>query len=100
MSRSRTCESAPGSPGLCVHAIVIGALAIDVVLLGWSALEHSPTWDEVGHLPAGVSHWRFQRFELYRVNPPLVRMVAALPVLFVDAKHIWWRFSDELGSRS
>ena len=37
--------------------------------------------DEVGHVAAGVSHWQTGTFDLYRVNPPLVRMIAALPVL-------------------
>ena len=33
-----------------------------------------------GHLPAGLSHWRLNRFDLYNVNPPLVRTVATLPL--------------------
>ncbi len=42
---------------------------------------HSPAWDEVGHLPSGIVHWRYGDFRGYEVNPPLVRLVAALPVL-------------------
>lgn len=37
----------------------------------------SPTDDETAHLPAGVSYWQFGRFDLYPVNPPLVKLVAA-----------------------
>jgi len=37
--------------------------------------------NEPGHLVAGLSHWRFGDFSLFRVNPPLVRMVATLPVV-------------------
>lgn len=51
-------------------------------LLAWSIPRHSPTIDEMGHLAAGLSHWEFGRFDLYRVNPPLVRMVAALPLMW------------------
>lgn len=35
-----------------------------------------PVVDEIAHLPAGASHVKFGRFDLYRVNPPLVRAVA------------------------
>lgn len=42
---------------------------------------HGPSWDEVGHLPAGLSHWKTGRFELYRVNPPLIRMAATIPLI-------------------
>ena len=41
----------------------------------------NPTVDEVVHLPAGVTYWQKGTFRLYHHNPPLVRMVAALPVI-------------------
>jgi len=56
--------------------IVCVILAIHAGLLAWGAWAHSPTIDEVGHLGAAASHWQTGRFESYRVNPPLVRMVA------------------------
>lgn len=62
---------------------------IHVLLLVQAAFLDSPTFDEVGHLPAGLSHWRFANFDAYRVNPPLVRMVAALPVLIAGPKMDW-----------
>lgn len=68
---------------------LIAVLALHAGLLAWSAFQHSPTFDEVGHLPAGLSHWKFGRFELYRVNPPLVRYVAAAPLLFVPYECEW-----------
>lgn len=58
-------------------------------LLTWAGWRHSPVFDEVGHLPAGISHWTLGRLDLFRVNPPLVRMVAALPALAADAKTDW-----------
>lgn len=64
--------------------LVIVLLSVHALLLGWSAYRHSPTMDEPAHLAAGISHWRYGRFDLYSVNPPLVRMVAALPVLAAD----------------
>lgn len=56
-------------------------LSLHTVLLAWGAYRHSPVIDEWGHLPAGLMHWREGRFDAYRVNPPLVRMVATLPLL-------------------
>ncbi|MGH7139772.1 MAG: hypothetical protein ACREHD_28865, partial [Pirellulales bacterium] len=54
--------------------------------MAWLAARHSPTIHEMAHLPAGICHWQYGMFELYRVNPPLPRMVAALPVLFCRPK--------------
>ncbi len=58
-------------------------LSIHGGLLAWEASRHGFTWTEVGLLPAGVIHWQTGKFDVYRVNPPLVRMVGALPVLLV-----------------
>src|SRR5215212_8698000 len=60
--------------------VVLLVLLVHSTLLLYSAYVHSPTVNEPAHLAAGLSHWRFGRFELYRVNPPLVRMLAALPI--------------------
>jgi hypothetical protein len=49
--------------------------------LGWAATRHSPGIDEVGHLAAGLHHWRTGTFESYRVNPPLVRLIATTPLV-------------------
>lgn len=68
-------------------------------LLGYSATRHSPTMDEPAHLVAGISHWQYGRFEVYRVNPPLVRMVAALPVLCAGCKTDWTQFVPRPRSR-
>lgn len=55
-------------------------------LLVANARRQAPTYDEIGHLSAGISHWRSGTFDLYRVNPPLVRMVATLPLLLMDQR--------------
>jgi hypothetical protein len=60
---------------------VITLLGTQAGLLAYSATRHSPTHLEPAFLAAGISHWQFGRFELYRVNPPLVRMFTALPLL-------------------
>ncbi|MDA1053645.1 MAG: glycosyltransferase family 39 protein [Planctomycetota bacterium] len=63
-------------------------------LLAWGATLHSPNVDEAAHLVAGLSHWTFARFDLFRVNPPLVRMVASLPVLVAAPKTDWSGYYD------
>lgn len=79
---------------------VILALALYAVLLGWSATRHSPTWDEPGHLVAGWSHWKFGRFELYSVNPPLVRSLAAIPIWVANPEMDWGDFEPNPQKRS
>jgi hypothetical protein len=75
-----------------------GILAIHAALLAWGATCHSPAFDEVGHLPAGLGHWQQGRFDLYEVNPPLVRLVAALPVLAYQPAIDWdaWPEKDHV----
>ncbi|HQU44945.1 MAG TPA: glycosyltransferase family 39 protein, partial [Pirellulales bacterium] len=81
---------------IAVCALLIGH-ALLVVLTAWRC---SPTRDEPAHLAAGISHWRFGDFSLYRVNPPLVRMLAALPVLLAGADEDWSAFSDRRLARA
>lgn len=83
-----------------VRLCVLALLLIHAGLLGWIGLRNSPTLDEVAHLPAGLSHWTFGRFDLYRVNPPLVRMVATIPVLLADPETDWSGYYDSPYSRS
>lgn len=58
-------------------------------LLAWMAPRQSPTPDEVAHLPAGLFIWQYGRFDLYRVNPPLVKSLAALPVTLAAPRTDW-----------
>lgn len=69
------------------YVICVGA--IHLCLLTYGIFSHGPCPDEVGHLSAGLSHWHTGRFDLYRVNPPLVRMSATAPVLTQELKVRW-----------
>ena len=80
--------------------VVVLLLAIQSGLLAYSAYVHSPTLNEPAHLAAGISHWQFGEFGLYRVNPPLIRMVAALPVLAAGVKTDWHRLNTTPSIRS
>ncbi|MEJ7638939.1 MAG: glycosyltransferase family 39 protein, partial [Singulisphaera sp.] len=63
-------------------ALAVGVLvSIHLVLAVRSLVLESPTIDEVVHLPAGLTYWEKGTFRLYHHNPPLIKLVAALPVL-------------------
>ena len=74
-------------------------LLVHAVLVAWIAFRTSPTLDELGHLPAGLYSWRFGRFDVYRVNPPLVRTWAALPVVLSGPELRWSNYRDGPGAR-
>src|SRR5258708_1909416 len=74
-------------------------LAAHAVLIAWVGLRDSPSLDEVGHLPAGISHWQWGEFDLYKANPPLVRSLAAIPVVASGAKADWSKIRDADSAR-
>jgi len=78
---------------------LIFILFVHTLLLGYGAYVHSPVVDEPAYIVAGLSHWKLGRYELYRVNPPLIRMVAALPVLAAGYEEDWSGFYDGPGAR-
>jgi hypothetical protein len=80
--------------------LVVLMLAIQTGLLAHSAWCHSPTVDEVAHLPAGTNIWQNGRFDLYHVNPPLIKALAAAPVLLAQPKTNWKHWNQRPGGRS
>ncbi|MDB5342745.1 MAG: family glycosyltransferase, 4-amino-4-deoxy-L-arabinose transferase [Schlesneria sp.] len=74
-------------------------LVVQTGLLAYSATCHSPTDLEPPFLVSGVSHWQYGRYELYRVNPPLPRMITSIPILLSSTKLDWSQFRDIQGSR-
>ncbi len=57
-------------------------MAIQAAMLAYTAFRLTPVYDEPGHFVAGVTHWQCGTTELYRVNPPMPRMVmTAIPYL-------------------
>ncbi|QDU05404.1 hypothetical protein V6x_51410 [Gimesia chilikensis] len=79
--------------------ILISLLVFQILLLGYSSLTHSPALDEVGHLAAGIYCWEHKQFDVYRVNPPLVREVAAIPAVLNSASQPWERYSRGIITR-
>jgi hypothetical protein len=79
-------------------ALVGAAILLHITVL-FSARHHFPTVDELAHLPAGISHWEFERFDLYSVNPPLVRLIASLPAWLRGDEYEWSLNTGTVGSR-
>jgi 4-amino-4-deoxy-L-arabinose transferase-like glycosyltransferase len=83
-----------------VPLLIAALLTAHAGLLAWSAHCHSLTIDEVGHLPAGLSLYHFGTFALYKVNPPLVKALAALPVYLAGPTLAWGDYGDWLTRRT
>jgi len=64
--------------------VVVLLLATHAGLAVDSLLRENATVDEVAHLPAGVTYWEQGTFKLYHHNPPLFKLVAALPVVLAN----------------
>ena len=79
---------------------LISLIAVHSALVIWNDVWNSPVVDEVGHLPAGIRIWDTGRFDLYRVNPPLVKMIAAIPAVLGDAERNWSRYADSPRERT
>jgi 4-amino-4-deoxy-L-arabinose transferase-like glycosyltransferase len=76
---------APKPPALKLQyeLVVLFIIILTFILLGWNSLkQESVTIDEFAHLPAGLSYLRETDFRLYPHSPPLVRMIAALPLVW------------------
>ncbi len=67
-----------------IYSLVLAWLTLPAGLLACATSRKSSGWDEPGHLVAGLKHWQTGTFEMYRVNPPLVRMAATVPVLLAN----------------
>ncbi len=65
---------------------VVGLLAILVFQMALSIRQESITWDEDDHLYAGYMSWKTGDFGLNPEHPPMVKMLAALPILGMDLK--------------
>ncbi len=81
-------EGSPSGPSIWARPRLILAvsllLSIHTLLAVTSLVRENPTVDEVAHLPAGVTYWQMRTFRLYPHNPPLVKLIAALPVVLSD----------------
>ena len=60
----------------------------------------SPTKAETAHMAAGVYTWNVLNFDVFHVNPPLVRAVATIPVVLCGPVCDWSKYSPVPSDRS
>lgn len=89
-------EQMRGFPWTAAPICLVG---IQGLLLAAGAWLNSPAMDEPAHLVSGINHWETERFELFKVNPPLVRMLAAVPVMLVGLSEDWSSYFEGVGAR-
>jgi hypothetical protein len=75
-------------------------LAIHAALLGWAGWGTCPNKAEVGYMAATVYWWHTLHFDVFHVNPPLTRIVTALPIAMCDPKQDWRSYSSRPQDRS
>ena len=59
-----------------------------------------PNFDEIAHLPAGISVVHLRRFDLYAVNPPLVKVVVGCFAADSEEAYPWWLITNDVRDRS
>ncbi len=87
-------------PKFSTRILITLIITLHVSLCFWGAWKHSPTIDEPAYLASGISHWEYGRFDLCRVSPPLVRLVAAIPVRLAKPKLDWKNYRIGPGVRA
>jgi hypothetical protein len=70
--------------------IVAGLLAIHAALGISAASQLTATHDEYWHLPIGLLNLKTRRFDFDDLNPPLCRVLAALPLTLTSARTGAW----------
>lgn len=67
-------------------ATVFLLLLIMMTEVGLSTRQESPSWDEGDHIYSGYMNWKHGDYSLNPEHPPLVKLVATLPLLGLDLK--------------
>lgn len=79
---------------------IVAVLALHTAVLLDCIRKNFVSVDEGGHLVAGICHWETGNYGMYRVNPPLPRMLAVLPVLLARPDTSGIRFIVGPGARA
>jgi len=73
--------------GKVAHGFIVAFLVLSFFLLGLFSLKlNSVTVDEFAHLPAGYYYLKTGNFYLFNKNPPLIKLLMALPLIPLQAK--------------
>jgi hypothetical protein len=68
---------------VCAVALLLLTMVVEV---GLSTRYQSPSWDEGDHIYSGYMNWKHGEYSLNPEHPPLVKLVATLPLLGLDLK--------------
>ena len=75
-------------------------LSIQALLVGWIGCRACPNKTELGHMAAAVYFWHTLRFDVFHVNPPLTRIITALPAAMCSPTYDWDFYSSRPQDRS
>ncbi|MBI4132217.1 MAG: glycosyltransferase family 39 protein [Candidatus Sungbacteria bacterium] len=70
-------------PPYAVPALLLGIMFVLMLSSSWN---DSATMDELAHVPAGYAYAFLQDYRLNPEHPPLIKMLAALPLIFTDIR--------------
>lgn len=76
-------------PRKALPIAVLLIIVIHVCAVAVLDMENSPNIDECAHLVSGLHHWEFGQYDLYRVNPPLIRSLASLSCYLCGIRSDW-----------
>src|SRR5215470_3630360 len=79
-----------------VLAVILAAFCLQAL---FALPKLSATTDEPVHLAAGFSYWQMRDFRMNEEHPPLAKLIAAFPLLFIhpklDITHDDWKTASE-----
>ncbi|MCA9065107.1 MAG: glycosyltransferase family 39 protein [Planctomycetaceae bacterium] len=86
--------------GIVNRLPALAAVAVASIVILWLSWVQAPFSDEYAHLAAGCFSIEYLRFDLYPVNPPLSRTLAAVPPLMNGLVLSWEGLDLAPGRRS
>lgn len=69
-----------------VAGAVVFLLLVMVTEVGLSTRQESPSWDEGDHIYSGYMNWKNGEYSLNPEHPPLVKLIATLPLVPLSLK--------------
>src|SRR3989344_1282313 len=95
------------------NTVAVSLLVAMFVFMFFSSINESAIMDEIAHIPAGYSYLTQKDYRLNPEHPPLIKDIAAFPLLFQklnfpEQSDSWraaingaqWRFGNEFFYRS
>lgn len=77
--------------------VLLFVYALLVAWIGWATTANKT---EVGHMAATAYWWHTFRCDVFQVNPPLARIICALPVSLCHPNYNWDKYSSRPQDRS